>query len=53
MNGECEEGLGSKTHGIFFMLGMWNLASALMIVDMEKTQIGSKDTLNFRSSLLT
>lgn len=32
--------------------GMWNLASALMIVDMEKTQIGSKNTLNFRLSLM-
>lgn len=38
---------------IFLMLGMWNPASALMIVDMEKTRIDSKDILNFRSSLMT
>lgn len=36
----------------FSTKGMWNLASALMIVDMEKTQIGSKNTLNFRLSLI-
>jgi hypothetical protein len=36
----------------FLMKGMWNLASALMIVDMEKTQIGCKDTLSFRSTLI-
>jgi len=45
----------SEINGLFFfsfMLGMWNLVSALMIVDMEKTRIGSKDILNFRSSLV-
>ena len=30
------------------MAGMWSLVSGQMIVVMVKTQIGYKDTLNFR-----
>lgn len=54
MNEECK-GFGFEIPRVFvfMMKGMWNLASALMIVDMEKTQIGSNDTLNFRSSLVS